>query len=75
MGGIVGGVIGGLPESTERITITAGTRLSSETGGEVAVATSDVTLVCLSDCETPTPVVELRCVGTFPARVVGRPGA
>jgi hypothetical protein len=74
MGGVFGGVIGGRPEGTERVTIPAGTRLSSETGEDVAVATGDVTLVCLSDCETPTPVVEIRCVGTFPARVVGRAG-
>jgi hypothetical protein len=74
MRGVLGGVVAGMPEGNERVTITAGTRLASETGDDVAVATEDVTLVCLSDCETPTPVVELRCVGTFPARVVGRPG-
>lgn len=69
-GGVVGGVVAGMPAAdATRVTLTAGTNLHTEQGERIAVTTDDITLECLSDCGTETPLVQVQCVGTFPARV------
>jgi hypothetical protein len=66
------GILGGMASPSEPSTsvlVARGARLETMAGEEVAIATDDVALRCVSDCTTKTPTVQLACVAEFPARV------
>lgn len=66
--GILGGMLAPSEPSTS-VLVPRGARLETMAGEEVAIATDDVALRCVSDCTTETPTVQLACVAEFPARV------
>ncbi|MGH1347884.1 MAG: hypothetical protein ACRBN8_40390 [Nannocystales bacterium] len=66
--GILGGMIAPTGPSASFL-VPRGARLETMTGEEVAIATDDAPLRCVSDCATETPTVQLACVAEFPARV------
>jgi len=73
-GGVVGGVLGSpgavaSGEPPQQVRVSAGSTLRSPQGAKVGVVRHDAEIECLADCETDTPMVQLRCVADFPARV------
>ena len=56
------------PPPTEPVSIPAGSTLHSKDGKQVGHVLTDVSLQCLDDCTSSTPVVELACVARLPLR-------
>ncbi len=66
--GILGGIVSPTEPSSD-VLVPRGARLETMAGEEVAIATDDVALHCISDCSAETPTVQLACVAEFPVRV------
>jgi hypothetical protein len=81
-----GGAVGGIPASGSRksegndararlVRVPAETTLRSASGEMVGIVRHETEIICLADCDTGSPTVQIRCVTDFPARVDPQPAS